>query len=111
MNVPSLVFFIRTQKYLSNRANIFDSTRAAVDVRSGSPVASSDTVYFSVVDDEGNACSFIVSFKGRGAGRHVRCIHVHLQTQLRNYMLSSPCGRVLAYVARWLRARAPAFSF
>ncbi|RIB23872.1 lincomycin-condensing protein lmbA [Gigaspora rosea] len=51
----------KASDYLSKRAQLFDPTKANVDVGSGLPVKSSDTVYFSVVDDEGNACSFINS--------------------------------------------------
>ncbi|KAJ2798441.1 hypothetical protein H4R20_004822 [Coemansia guatemalensis] len=55
--------------YLSQRASLFDPSRAAANVKHGVPLGGSDTVYFSVVDQEGNACSFVNSlFHGFGSG-------------------------------------------
>ncbi|CCG82009.1 Gamma-glutamyltranspeptidase [Taphrina deformans PYCC 5710] len=48
-------------EYLKERAAIFDPTRCRADIKHGSPENSSDTVYFSTVDADGNACSFIIS--------------------------------------------------
>ncbi|KAF2674172.1 gamma-glutamyltranspeptidase [Microthyrium microscopicum] len=49
--------------YLSTRAALYKSTTALPqDLTHGSPaLSSSDTVYFSVADEAGNACSFIFS--------------------------------------------------
>ncbi|KAJ1807129.1 hypothetical protein LPJ75_004880, partial [Coemansia sp. RSA 2598] len=56
-------------KYLAKRALLFDPRHAAADVDQGRPLGGSDTVYFSVVDSEGNACSFVNSlFHGFGTG-------------------------------------------
>ncbi|KAL7272847.1 hypothetical protein RUND412_004330 [Rhizina undulata] len=46
--------------YLSNRSKIFNPERINPNVDHGSPAFhSSDTVYFSVTDKDGNGCSFI----------------------------------------------------
>ena len=48
-----------SKKYAAEQRAIFKADRATLDTKRGSPVASSDTVYFCVVDGAGNACSFI----------------------------------------------------
>eukprot|EP01094_Clydonella_sp_ATCC50884_P023655 TRINITY_DN5730_c0_g1_i1.p1 TRINITY_DN5730_c0_g1~~TRINITY_DN5730_c0_g1_i1.p1 ORF type:complete len:554 (-),score=142.64 TRINITY_DN5730_c0_g1_i1:40-1701(-) len=47
--------------YAETRRALISPDRAAGNAMAGSPFASSDTVYFSVVDVHGNACSFINS--------------------------------------------------
>ena len=55
--------------YAAQRAALIHPKRATVDHRRGAPVAASDTVYFSVVDGRGNACSVVNSnYKGFGTG-------------------------------------------
>jgi gamma-glutamyltranspeptidase/glutathione hydrolase len=55
--------------YASQRRKLIDPYRATLDNRQGSPTLSSDTVYLSVVDGYGNACSFINSnYLGFGTG-------------------------------------------
>jgi gamma-glutamyltranspeptidase/glutathione hydrolase len=55
--------------YAAERLKRLDPRRASRDVRHGSPFASSDTVYFCVVDALGNACSFINSnYQAFGTG-------------------------------------------
>lgn len=49
------------QDYLRKRAQLFNPKEATADVRKGSPLASSDTVYLTTADKDGNACSFIFS--------------------------------------------------
>ena len=58
-----------SKSYAAERRKLIDPLRAAQDPQSGSPVLGSDTVYFSVVDSQGNACSFINSnYFGFGTG-------------------------------------------
>jgi gamma-glutamyltranspeptidase/glutathione hydrolase len=58
-----------SKDYAAKRRTLIRPDRASIDVRRGSPVAGSDTVYFNVVDGAGNACSFINSnYMGFGTG-------------------------------------------
>lgn len=50
-----------SKEYLRKRAENFNPTASIPDVHHGNPVASTDTVYFSVTDQWGNGCSFIQS--------------------------------------------------
>lgn len=49
------------QEYLRQRAKLIDLKQRNNEVQKGYPDEIGNTVYFSVVDEEGNACSFIVS--------------------------------------------------
>lgn len=56
-------------EYAAKRRRLIDPRQAIPHLERGVPMASSDTVYFSVVDGDGNACSFINSnFMDFGTG-------------------------------------------
>lgn len=58
-----------SKEYASQRRKLIDPSRATLAQIHGSPTSSSDTAYLSVVDGEGNACSFINSnYMGFGTG-------------------------------------------
>jgi gamma-glutamyltranspeptidase/glutathione hydrolase len=58
-----------SKEYAAERRKRMDPRRAVLDQERGVPVTSSDTVYFSIVDKFGNACSFINSnYMGFGTG-------------------------------------------
>ena len=66
-NLP--IYQLLSKAYAAERRKLINPDLATLDQRRGSPVAGSDTVYFSVVDGEGNACSFINSnYMGFGTG-------------------------------------------
>ncbi|MCW5878520.1 MAG: gamma-glutamyltransferase family protein [Anaerolineales bacterium] len=66
---PAPLEALLSKDYAAQRRALIDPGRAVADVARGRPTAGSDTVYFSVVDGEGNACSFINSnYHGFGTG-------------------------------------------
>lgn len=66
---PEIVHRYLSKEYGASRASKINRDRAAQDVVFGVPGAGSDTVYFAVVDENGNGCSFINSnYMGFGTG-------------------------------------------
>jgi len=85
-NVP--VDELLSTKYLKERANLFDPAKANPNIRHGFPAASSDTVYFTVSDKWGNACSFIQSnYAGFGTGAIPRGCGFTLQNRGSGFVL------------------------
>jgi gamma-glutamyltranspeptidase/glutathione hydrolase len=66
---PAPLEYLLSKDYAAERRQMIDPSRATLDQKHGTPTSTSDTVYLSVVDGNGNACSFINSnYMGFGTG-------------------------------------------
>lgn len=83
--------------YAEQRRRQIHPRQAAQQVPYGDPMAGSDTVYLSVVDGEGNGCSFINSlYMGTGTGLVVPGTGVSLQNRAALFVLDPAHPNALA---------------
>jgi len=94
---PAPLDTLLSKDYAAQRRKLIDRGRAVLDQSRGVPTSASDTVYLSVVDGEGNACSFINSnYMGFGTGIVPTRWGFSLQNRGHNFSLDPTHPNVIA---------------
>jgi gamma-glutamyltranspeptidase / glutathione hydrolase len=94
---PAPLDFLLSRPYADQRRAMVSENRAMQPPSFGAPLRGSDTVYLSVVDGDGNACSFINSlFMGFGTGIVAKGTGIFLQNRASLFDLDPDQPNVVA---------------